>query len=176
MKVLTKHQERLLLQGITEPRDRAVMNLLLNTGLRVRELCELRWSSYIRANAQLSYLEVDGRRVPLNSIAMDALVEMGLERQGRTEAEHILKGLRGQPSINIRAVQQMVKKYAAEANLNDVTPMALRHTFSQRIATGQNANVIAQLTARHPVSVAQYQSKQQATLTDLAVAVKRLPP
>ena len=174
MKNLTSEEQALVLQQIVEPRDRAVVLLLLNTGLRVRELCQLRWGSCVETEDGFHLQLGDERRLPLNQAALDALDLLGRTKPECLDTEFVLTGLRGQPNISVRAVQQMLKKYASSAEVDKVTPMALRHTFSQRIVNSNNAQLVAELTDRTPISTAQYQSTEDASLEALREAVNML--
>lgn len=178
LKILSAHEERLLIQAAVSKRDKAIMLLLLNTGLRLKELCNLKWRDYHRQSSELSYLQIDDRQVPLNTDAMDALRDLGAENAELAEAEHILKGERGQKQVAVRTVQHMIQKYAAKGGLDRVTAMALRHTFSKRIANTpdfkQYLNLISALTGRTNASSVQYQSTQNLQINQLNIAVKNI--
>ena len=116
-------------------RDIAIIQLLLNTGLRVSELCDLMWSD-IKITARKGRLTVRNgkggkrREIPLNKDARQALEDLGCKNhQGKFEA--IFTGQRG--PITPRGIESMFRKYVAYSELDEVTPHKLRHTFCKNL-------------------------------------------
>jgi integrase/recombinase XerC len=82
-----------------EPRDLAVVRLLLNTGLRVQELCALTWKDVAVSERKGSLTVRHGkgrkhRQVPLNHNARAVLAALGHPQHAGQEAV-ILQGQRG---------------------------------------------------------------------------------
>lgn len=116
-------------------RDIAVIKLLLNTGLRVSELCSLRWSEIVinERKGVLTVLQGKGgkrREVPLNSDARQVLLDLGYKRQAGKK-EWIFTGQRGK--LTPRGVQILFRKYADPVKLNNLSPHSLRHTFCKNL-------------------------------------------
>jgi len=120
-------------------RDKAVLELLFSTGLRVSELCSLNRDS---VNLKLGEFAVHGkgdkiRMVFLSESAKKAVADYLDKRKDIDEALFvsaisdkrlaISKKLR----LTARSVQRMIKYYAAKAGIvKDVHPHTLRHSFA----------------------------------------------
>ncbi len=101
-------------------RDCAVIVVLLNTGLRVSEFCDLQ-SVDVILNDRSGQLTVHGKRskqrlVPLNSDARTALRKLHLPIK-----------------LNPRQVQRAVEEIARRAGI-EASPHTLRHTFAHNLA------------------------------------------
>lgn len=70
------------------------------------------------------------RRVPLNSQTRQALSAYLAER-GEGEGERLFLGQRG--PMSEWGIHELVKKYAYQARLEDVTAHTLRHTFAKNL-------------------------------------------
>ena len=125
---------RIVEQGKNQ-RDITIVKLLLNTGLRVSELCALIWSD-IKINSRKGRLIVRSgkggkrRKIPLNKDARKALQNLGY-RQHSGETNHVFQGQRG--PMTPRGVESMLRKYVAHTPLDEVTPHKLRHTFCKNL-------------------------------------------
>ncbi|PSB00826.1 tyrosine-type recombinase/integrase [Merismopedia glauca] len=125
---------RIVEQGKNQ-RDITIVQLLLNTGLRVSELCSLMWSDIQITNRKGRLIVRSGkggkrREIPLNQDARQVLQELGYhQNQGKKDA--IFWGQRG--PMTPRGVESMLHKYVVHAELNEVTPHKLRHTFCKNL-------------------------------------------
>lgn len=112
-------------------RDKAILELLFSTGLRVSELCGLDVDSFDLRQDEFS---VRGkgekmRLVFLSPAAKDALKSYLDKRQNIDEAALFVgeKGTR----LTSRSVERMIKSYAAKAGISKkVTPHVIRHSFA----------------------------------------------
>ena len=99
---LDRREQNALLRAVEragKPRDLAVVRLLLNTGLRVQELCALTWKDVALSDRKglLTVRHGKGgkhRQVPLNHDARAALAALGYPQHAGQEAV-ILQGQRG---------------------------------------------------------------------------------
>ncbi len=115
-------------------RDKAILELLFSTGLRVSELCAL------NSDIDLSRdeLSVRGkgdkvRVVFLSSYAKDAVSTYLQSRKDMEEALFVSLsiGKKQGGRITPRSVERMIKEYATRAGLTKkVTPHVLRHSFA----------------------------------------------
>ena len=116
-------------------RDITIIQLLLNTGLRVSELCSLMWSD-LKITSRKGQLTVrsgkGGKRrvIPLNKDARKALNDLGYS-QHKAKKEAIFMGQRG--PMTPRGVESMFRKYVAHTELDEVTPHKLRHSFCKNL-------------------------------------------
>ena len=129
-------------------RDITIIKLLLNTGLRVGELCDLMWSD-IKITTRKAHLTVRSgkggkrREIPLNKDARTALQNLGY-RHHKGETNPIFLGQRG--PMTPRGVESMFRKYVAHTELDEVTPHKLRHTFCKNlIEAGVSLEKVAML-------------------------------
>jgi site-specific recombinase XerD len=116
-------------------RNIAIVKILLNTGLRVNELCELTWDSIIISDRKGKLTVKFGkggkiREIPLNKDCRTAFEELGYTNNIGTN-ERIFKGQRGH--LTPRGIQIMLKKITESSKLKNVTPHQLRHTFCKNL-------------------------------------------
>ena len=117
-------------------RDRALLELLYSSGLRVGEICQLQWQA-LDLDAGLVHVTGKGRRqriVPVGSHAVAALRAWRDESPGtRNGAVPVFPG-RGGSTITARAIQLRVKQLARRQQLvKNVHPHVLRHSFASHI-------------------------------------------
>jgi integrase/recombinase XerC len=135
---LDRNEQHALIRTVEQgenQRDLTIIQLLLNTGLRVSELCSLMWSD-IKITSRKGRLIVRSgkggkrREIPLNKDARQVLFDLGYpNHKGQKEA--IFMGQRG--PMTPRGVESMFRKYVAHTELDEVTPHKLRHTFCKNL-------------------------------------------
>ncbi|MGQ9897791.1 MAG: site-specific tyrosine recombinase XerD [Acidobacteriota bacterium] len=140
-KFLTPEEvERLLQQADTTTergaRDRAMLELLYATGLRVSELCSLKVGDVNRESGYLICLGKGSkeRQVPIGRSALAALTHYLHFRAARrsTESQHLFITARGKPMTR-QLCWKMVSEYGQRAGLGVVTPHMIRHTFATHL-------------------------------------------
>lgn len=115
-------------------RDRALLELFYSSGLRLSELCALRWSALDLAGG---FVQVTGkgnkqRIVPVGTHARAALQAWRDEQ--KTPADACVFPGRGGAPISQRAVQMRIKQLAHRQGLfKHVHPHMLRHSFASHI-------------------------------------------
>lgn len=119
----------------TGERNRALLRLMLDTGLRLSEACALRWRDIDLTTGKLMVRQGKGakdRTLWIGEEDLDML-RSWRERQAKDIAgtpEHVFTTLEGKP-ISGRYVQAMVKRYAVKAGITkDIHPHTLRHSFA----------------------------------------------
>jgi integrase/recombinase XerD len=158
--------ERLLASiGEADPlglRDRAMLELLYASGLRISELCNVRLENL---DLDEGMIRVTGkgnktRLVPVGSAARSALSRyLELERpklvSRRTGAE-IFLSVRGK-KLTPQRVWQLIKQYAARAGLAaNVYPHLLRHSFATHLlAGGADLRIIQEMLGHADISTTQ---------------------
>lgn len=148
-------------------RDRAVLETLYGSGLRVAELCGLDLTS-VDLNASLGEARVLGkgnkeRMVPLGSHAVAALRRYLAQRcellrpDGSDDAERALFLSRRGRRLSTRTVQNLVKRYGVlGAGRVDLHPHALRHSFATHLLDGgADLRSIQELLGHSSLSVTQ---------------------
>lgn len=115
-------------------RDRALLELFYSSGLRLSEVCALRWVDLDAASGLLRVLG-KGRRerlVPVGSHALKALAQWRMDSAGAHDAP-VFPGRSGGP-ISQRAIQLRIKQLAQRQGLfKHVHPHMLRHSFASHI-------------------------------------------
>lgn len=115
-------------------RDRALLELFYSSGLRLSELCGLRWHDLDPASGFVTVLGKGGkqRKVPVGSHARKALQAWREEQKPAGDAP-VFPGRGGGP-ISQRAVQIRMKLLAHKQGMfKNVHPHMLRHSFASHI-------------------------------------------
>ena len=115
-------------------RDRALLELFYSSGVRLSELCALRWHDLDLAGGLVTVLGKGSkqRSVPLGSYARNALQEWRASTGAAGDAP-VFPGRGGAP-ITPRAVQLRLRQLAQRQGLfKRVHPHLLRHSFASHI-------------------------------------------
>lgn len=128
---------------ITALRDRAMLETLFSTGLRVSELCSLDRKSINLNTGEFAVLGKGGklRVVFLSDRAKDALKAYDGAREDIDDAlfvrHDIKQNTKDDLRLTPRSIQRMIKKYAVKAGVvKKVTPHQLRHFFATDLLQG----------------------------------------
>ncbi len=122
---------KLLSAAGANPRDFCILQLFLQTGVRVSELVNLTLDDIDLAGATLSIREGKGkkdRHIPLEKKGIQALKSY-LSVRPQTSDPHLFLNYEGQ-GISRRGVEKLIAKYVKQAGLTKkVSCHSLRHTF-----------------------------------------------
>ena len=113
-------------------RDRAIVLLMLDTGLRLSELAGLRPSD-LRPDGSLKVMGKGAREriVPVGGVARQALAR-SLRQASVTDADAAIFRARGGGALGARGVQQVFKRLKTRAGIpGRCSPHTLRHTFAR---------------------------------------------
>jgi integrase/recombinase XerD len=143
-------------------RDRAMLELLYASGLRISELCNVRLEGL---NLAEGMIRVTGkgnktRLVPVGSEARGAIGRyLELERPklvSRRSGAEIFLSVRGR-KLTPQRVWQLIKRYAARAGLEaNVYPHLLRHSFATHLlAGGADLRIIQEMLGHADISTTQ---------------------
>jgi integrase/recombinase XerC len=162
-KVLNQHQAETLLEqsprGRTPLRDRAILELLYASGLRVGELVALNLSDVDLVNKTiLVHGKGNKQRIALfgetcAGILKDYLLK---ERVRGGQEEPFFTNPRGQ-RLTTRTVQNIVKRWVSHGGLPpDVSPHTLRHSFATHLLDGgADLKSIQQLLGHESLAITQ---------------------
>ncbi|MFZ0709007.1 MAG: site-specific tyrosine recombinase XerD [Terrimicrobiaceae bacterium] len=143
-------------------RDRAMLELLYASGLRISELCNVRLEGI---DLEEGMIRVTGkgnktRLIPVGTEAREAIrryleVERPQLVSSRSGAE-IFLSVRGR-KLTPQRVWQLVKRYAARAGLEaNVYPHLLRHSFATHLlAGGADLRIIQEMLGHADISTTQ---------------------
>lgn len=119
-------------------RDRAMLELLFSTGLRVSELCALDRDSIDLSREEFS-VRGKGEKVRLVFLSDDAkqaIKDYFKERKDMSESMFVnlskINGTKGMSNrLTTRSVERIIKHYAIKAGIGrKVTPHTMRHSFA----------------------------------------------
>ena len=145
LKFLTGDQvERLLgsvgISTLQELRDKAILETLFSTGLRVSELVKLNKGEIDIDRGEFGVIGKGGRQrvVFLSKRAKEWLKRYLAKREDEADPLFINLRYQGDKSrLTCRSVQRIVKKYVRVAKLPvKITPHGLRHSFATDLLTG----------------------------------------
>ncbi len=145
-------------------RDAAIVQLMLQAGLRVNEIAALRLGDVTlrgksaRVDVQSKH-DAQPRQIPLNAPAVAALRTYLPTRSTIPRVDHLFLSQRGQP-ISMRSIQRLVDTYARVAELPNVCAQTLRHTCAKRMLNEvQDVELVARwLGQRNAKGLEKYQS------------------
>jgi len=150
---LDDQEEQALVAAVTETgsvRDRAIIILMLHTGLRARELCTVT-RTQVRLGKRSGTIVVHGKRnkyreIPLNATARAALLayDPSLQKPQSSPTPLFLSEKR-HAQLTERGLGYVIKKYAERSRVSDVSPHDLRHRFGYRMAASVPLHRLAQL-------------------------------
>ena len=122
-----------------ELRDKAMLELLYATGMRVSELINIKLSD---VNIMLGYIVCRDaskeRVIPIENAARQALVNyLENARQGLSEdSEYLFVNMKGDP-MSRQGFWKLLKAYAKRAGIKkDITPHMIRHSFASHLVSG----------------------------------------
>jgi len=122
-----------ILQGL---RDRAILELLFSTGLRVSELASLNIEDINFERGEIAILG-KGKKLRVVFISQNALywLDQYIKNRGflskDQEAEEPLFLSNKESRLTVRSIERIVKKYSAVAGISkQVSPHTLRHSFA----------------------------------------------
>lgn len=150
-------------------RDRAIVLMLLHTGLRVSELSNLELKD-IKLNENNGSVQVNatkGRKyrvVPLNKITRQATSDW-LNVRPKVEISALFVGKHWEPASPL-LIQRVLAEFGRRAGI-EVTPQELRHTFGKNlVARGLSLENVALLMGHSSLNTTKaYASSDQNDLT-----------
>lgn len=146
--------------GERELRDKAILELLFSTGLRVSELCSL--DSDLDLSRDSFSVRGKGEKVRvvfLSDAAKRALSAYAKARKDMEEALFTNIRINNQPRgrLTPRSVENIIKKYATKAGITKkVTPHVLRHSFAtDLLSNGADIRSVQQLLGHASINTTQ---------------------
>ncbi len=172
VKYLTNEEEIRLLdsvEGRHKQRDKIILVMLLNTGLRIGELTNLQIKDVVNGNRETkkelqlrkeTIKNHNSRIIPLNEKARQAIKDLltwNKEHNYRQLPGDLLLLSQKGKKFTKEQVQRIIRKARERANLDfEATPHSLRHTFATRVyAKTNNLRVVQKLLGHKSVSTTQ---------------------
>lgn len=170
--ILTPEEVTRLLEqlGGTSPkelRDRAMLELLYATGIRVSELISLKLQD---VNLKMEYLTCSDshkeRIIPFGSIARDALGRYLKEGRpklvGDDSEQWLFTNCSGQP-MSRQGFWKLIKAYGKKAGIEtEITPHMLRHSFAAHmIGNGADLKSVQEMLGHSDISTTQVYAQME---------------
>lgn len=142
-------------------RDRAMLELLYATGIRVSELISLKLSDVNLSASYIHCQDVNRERIiPFGSMAKNILkiyIREARPAMVDNEAEEVLfTNCNGTP-MSRQGFWKLLKKYAKNAGIQtDITPHTLRHSFAAHlVANGADLRSVQEMLGHSDISTTQ---------------------
>jgi integrase/recombinase XerC len=147
---------------VTRRRDASLVVFMLNTGLRLSEVTALKLTDIEISERKGQALVRRGkgnkeRLIPLNANAREALNEW-LKVRPQTICQKLWLSVESgdDDGMTARGIQRILKRYGQEAELPNLTPHVLRHSFGKNLADkGVGVEKIAQLLGHENLNTTQ---------------------
>ncbi len=152
-RILTKMEYRSLRDVCRDDvRIYAIVEILLQTGIRIGELANLELDHVQENSLTIKAYESHGeRQVPLNKAASTALTEY-LKVRPKTKTKNIFVTKTGKPFL-IRNIRTAIDRYFKLADIKDAKVNDLRHTFiAHQLQAGTPLTLISQLVGHKRLS------------------------
>lgn len=148
-----------------EIRDKAMLELLYATGMRVSELISLRLDD---VNLMMSYILCrytnKERVIPIENAARVALEQYikGARDSMCDNSEYLFTNLKGQPMTR-QGFWKLIKSYAKKAGIDkDITPHMIRHSFaSHLVSNGADLKAVQEMLGHSDISTTQIYLKSR---------------
>jgi site-specific recombinase XerD len=152
-RILSKLEYRALRDIAKEDiRTYALVEVLLQTGVKIGELAELRLEDIGEAEIKIrTYGKNIEREVPLNNAAKKSIVEYMKVRNGAKD-NHVFITRTGQPLL-IRNIRQIIDRCFKEVEIENATVNDLRNTFiAHQLMNGTSLEYIAKIVGHRRLS------------------------
>ena len=166
---LLRHMERYAPQ-----RNTAIIKIMLNTGLRINELCQLKWSDIVVTERKGNLIVQNGkggkyREIPLNKDARNAFFSINYKKYAGSNTQVFI---RQRGAIRERAIQLMLQKQIKNTNIAGTTPHQLRHSFCKNLVNaGVSLEKVALLAGHESLDTTKIYCKPSLSDLDIAVAM-----
>jgi len=148
----------------SDVRDRAILELLFSTGLRVSELAALNVDEINFTRGEIAVLG-KGKKVRLVFLSEEAikllseyLIERGLDPNSETKPKDEPLFLSNRDTrLTVRSIERLVKRYAQRAGITKkVSPHTLRHSFAtDLLVSGADIRSVQSLLGHSSISTTQ---------------------
>lgn len=152
-RILSKMEYRALRDvSRNDPRVAAIIELLLQTGLRIGELSRLQLEDLGEKEIQIKAYESHfSRNVPLNQAAKKAL-DRYLNFRPQSKVKNVFVTKTGRPLL-IRNIRSIISRYFRVADIQGATINSLRHTFiTHQLMAGASVVLIQKLVGHKRLS------------------------
>jgi len=153
-RILSKIEYRALRDACrNDARISAIVELMLQTGIRISEAANLKLEDYKGESIYIRpYESHSGRTIPLNKSAKAALERYLAERPANIKEKTIFVTKTGKPFL-VRNIRSSIERYFEQAEIKNAKVNDLRHTWVYyQLEGGVSAATIAKLAGHKRVS------------------------
>lgn len=148
-----------------EIRDKAMLELLYATGMRVSELISLKIEDVNLAMSYIICRDLNKERViPIEQAARQALENYinGVRQIMCENSDYLFTNLKGQP-MSRQGFWKLIKAYAVKAGIDkDITPHMIRHSFASHLVTnGADLKAVQEMLGHSDISTTQIYLKSR---------------
>ena len=136
-----------------EPRTYALIDILLQTGIKIGELAALKIEDIKDATIHVSqYGKTASRDIPLNKAVKKSIEDYLKSRPGLTNSGHLFITRTGHPLL-IRNIRQIISRCFREVGIEKATVNDFRNTFiAHQLRNGASVEYIAKLVGHRRLS------------------------
>ena len=135
--ILTIDEQEMLLKVFNKRyfnarRNKCMINLFLNAGLRLSEMLDLRWKDINLQIGQLKVVQGKGNKdriLWINDKMLEELQEWREDQAENIESEYVFSTREGK-RLKDSDIRQMIYKYSEKALDKRISPHVLRHTYA----------------------------------------------
>ncbi len=134
-------------------RDRAILELLYATGMRVSECCQLKISDVDDAFVRVHGKGRKDRIIPIGKSALEAIDYYLLHYYQKGTSDSLFVSRKGKP-IDRQTIWQRIKWYAKKAGIEkNISPHTLRHSFATHLLeNGADLRLIQEMLGHEDVA------------------------
>lgn len=160
--ILLPNEQKRLERVLNNKNDIGIL-ICLYTGLRIGELCALKWKDI---DFERSYIHVNGTQARMNSGVMVIPPKSKSSIRSIPVPDFLMEKLRNVPHdgefvlsnggsfVDVRTYRRRFKRLLEEANLPDIKFHALRHTFSTRaLEIGMDFKTLSEILGHSTVAI-----------------------
>ena len=152
-RILTRMEYRALRDAArSDKRIAAIIELMLQTGLRIGEVANLKISDINGENILIrAYASQPKRAVPLNGSAKGALDEY-LKERGEVKSDHVFVTKNARPLL-VRNIRSSIDRYFREAGIENAKVNDLRSTFiAHQLKSGVDVVTVSKIAGHKRLS------------------------
>jgi len=177
---LSDAEEQALLVAVTNHgnvRDLTLITVMLHTGLRVSEVCNLKWEHVVRRKRS-GHLRIWGKRNKYREVPLNVTVRKALARHEKSEdterraGQYVFVSQRTKTKLTPRGIGFVIAKYVKKAGIENLRPHDLRHRFGYRMAERVPLHRLAQIMGHDSLDTTTLYV--QGTQDDLQQAVETI--
>lgn len=139
-------------------RDKAILELLYATGMKVTELISVKLSDVNFSGKYLTCGDRTERSIPFGNAAKNALDAYMKIRDGsfnKNKSDYLFMNSQGE-QLSRQGLWKILKGYAKEAGIQDINPNMIRHSFAAHmIENGADLGVVQKFLGHTDISTTQ---------------------